>query len=459
MAKHITSATWSKRLSKAVRRPVGGVHPDDQKAAQAVATETLPLPAQVKLAVTSVTPAGCRLLVRPGDLVAVGQPVASPVDLMSVPVHASVSGRVLSVDEATNLNGQRCPVVVIASDGRQTQWEQLQVPAVTDFASFRQAVRASGVVGLGGAGFPAFFKLGSAPGQSIDLLVANGSECEPYSASDARDMLENGAEIIAGIRAVLDYAQIGQAIIGIEGNKPDAIRHLSELAAADERIRVRVLPRRYPQGGEKQLVYAVSGRRIAGGALPSAAGALVMNVSSLAAIAVYLKTGQPLTQRRITVTGPAFDRPRNLMVPVGTPVSQILAYAGGLNDAAASLIQGGPMMGRLIEDYEAGTLKQTNLLLGLTAALTHKPAEQACIRCGLCAEVCPMRLQPSEMNQLVLLGRYQEAADRYYLKDCIECGCCSYICPAYRLLTQSFVYGKQQLKLALRQATQGGQAQ
>ncbi|NJP39801.1 electron transport complex subunit RsxC [Oscillospiraceae bacterium HV4-5-C5C] len=456
MAKNNTSATWSKRLSKAVRRPIGGVHPDDQKAAQAVATETLPVPPLVKLAVTSVTPAGCQLLVKPGDQVAVGQPVASPVDRMSVPLHASVSGQVLSADEAVNINGQSCPVVVIASDGRQTPWEQLAPPQVTDFDSFRQAVRASGVLGLGGAGFPAFFKLGSAPDQRIDLLVANGSECEPYSASDAREMLENGAELLAGIRAVLDYGQIDRAIIGIEGNKPEAIRHLSELIGDDERICVRVLPRRYPQGGEKQLVYAVSGRKIAGGALPSAVGALVMNVSSLAAIAVYLKTGQPLTQRRITVTGPAFDRPRNLMVPVGTPVSQILTYAGGLNGAGSCLIQGGPMMGRLIEDYEAGIMKTTNLLLGLTAAQTKKPAEQACIRCGLCAEVCPMRLQPSEMNQLVLLGRYQEAAERYYMKDCIECGCCSFVCPAYRLLTQSFVYGKQQLRSA-QQQTQGGQ--
>jgi electron transport complex protein RnfC len=416
-----------------LKRFKGGVHPPEFKQTAGLPTIDMPVPTQVRIPMSQHIGAPCEPLVKKGDTVKVGQLIGDSEALISVPIYSSVSGTVKEVGPMLTAAGTETVSVVIDTDGLQTPVGAFgPVQASTEEEKI-QAIRKSGLVGLGGAGFPTWFKLIAPKGERFDVLLINGAECEPYITSDYREMKENARGIMEGIMQVLEITGIPEAIIGIEDNKRDAIEDLIALDPAYDRIRVQALKTRYPQG----------------------AGCLVLSVSTVSFIEEYMRTGIPLIRRRITVTGGAVNKPGNVRVPIGTTLRDVFEFCGGLNSQPAKVIMGGPMMGVAQFSLENTILKQTNAILALNENEINTQPETACIRCGRCVDACPMHLLPYLINGYAVL-RDWEQTERYHVKDCIECGCCSYSCPASRNLVQSFRYAKGELK---RQAAAAKAAQ
>lgn len=385
--------------------------------------------------------AECTPTVAKGDYVYVGQIIGDSKAPLSVPIHASVSGTVEAVRPEPAANGERITSVIINSDGEQAKHPDLKPISTKEPAKMIQAIRDSGLVGLGGAGFPTYFKLTPPPGDKFDVLLINGAECEPYITSDYREMIENPLQVIRGINLALEMTGIENAIIGIEDNKQTAIDRLIKAAEDDPHIDVMKLQTRYPQGGEKQLIYAMTGREMPSGKLPSSIGVLVLSINTVSYFAEYFETGMPLVRRRITVDGNCIRNPKNIWVPVGTSLKEVFDYCGGFVEEPAKVIMGGPMMGVSQIAPENTVLRQTNAVLAMSKDEINTATESACIRCSRCAQVCPIALQPFAINLMVVNERYQEAVD-LHLMDCIECGSCVYVCPASRYLVQSFRMGK-----------------
>lgn len=376
--------------------------------------------------------APCEALVKVGDYVKVGQKIGDSQAAFSVPVHATVSGKVTAVTDYQTAMGAVCKAVEIEPDGEQTVSEEVKPPVITDKESFIKAVRESGVCGLGGAGFPTHIKLN--PKTPIDTIVINAAECEPYITADYREMMENTDDVLSGIRLVKERLGIKNAKIAVEANKPEAIKKFEDMAKNDDTIDIVTLPSAYPQGAEKVIIYNSTGRIVEEGKLPSDVGVIVLNVSTAAFIYRYSKTGMPFMTRRITVDGNAVGEPKNVFAQVGTPFVDILRFCKTDIDSIRKLISGGPMMGMSIPDINMPVMKTTNALL----AFDHYDERQtsACIRCGRCVRVCPLGLMPAEIDKAY---KIKDIEDLKALKVmlCMNCGSCTFVCPANRKLAET----------------------
>ena len=417
---------------------IGGVHPDDNKISRNCKIEVLPLPQTVYISMAQHLGAPAKPIVAVGDKVKAGQPIAEPGGFISAWVHSSVSGTVKSIAPRKDISGNYMTHIEIAVEG--DEWAEgidLSDTLVTDIPSDRAAVlakiQACGVVGLGGATFPTHVKLNPAPGSVAECLILNGAECEPFLTSDNRIMIERSREIVVGAAIMKMVLGNCPAVIAIEENKPEAIKAMSEAVSelGYSGIEVMTLKKKYPQGGEKQLINAVMRREVKSGGLPISAGAVVQNVATSLAVYEAVQKNKPLVTNTMTITGDCIDpeAQHNYLFRIGMPLSYIAQYAGGVPEKCAKIVSGGPMMGKAISNMDACTVKGSSSLLYLSSAFTKRGEESYCIRCGKCADACPMGLEPFLLNKLAKHGRMDEL-EANAIQDCISCGCCQYTCPA-----------------------------
>ena len=407
--------------------------------------EKIPVPKTVRIPMSMHIGIPARVTVKPGDTVKVGQLIGEADGFLSSNIHSSVSGKVLKIDETTTSNGLKIPCVIINSDGKQELSEQIKKPDVTDFKSLISAVKQSGVVGLGGAGFPSFAKLHVHDLSKIDAVIINAAECEPYITSDTRTMLDKSEYIFDGIQILKKYMGIKRFIIGIEKNKPKAITEMKRIAEKDDTIEIHVLPSIYPQGGEKVLVFNTMNRMIPKGGLPIDVGAVVINITTLAFIGEYLKTGIPLVEKCITIDGSAVKSPKNVIAPIGISIGDLIESAGGLKSEPAKVLYGGPMMGIAVPSMDEPVLKNTNAIIFMDKKEAAPRKTTPCINCGSCLEHCPFRLDPRSISLAYKLQQYAELKN-LCVDLCMECGCCSYVCPANRPLVQTNKLAKIKLR-------------
>jgi electron transport complex protein RnfC len=440
-------------LIKARKKFRSGIKPGHNKGTAEMQTVIMPTPTKVVIPMLQHIGKPCIPIVNKGDRVLVGQKIGDCDAFISSPIHSSVSGIVTDIKPMLYSGGFEVMSIEIKPDGLQEVHESVKPPRSLEKESHLKSIRESGIVGLGGAGFPTAVKLSPPPGKSLDILIVNGAECEPYITSDFREMIENPDGIIGGISIIMRITGIKKAYIGIEANKPEAIIKLDEKTRGTG-IDVVPLRTRYPQGGEKQLIYAVTGRKVPAGKLPSDVGVLVQNVNTVSFIARYVKTGMPLIKRRITVDGDAVAKPMNVEVPIGTSLKDVFDFCGGFKETPRKIIMGGPMMGVSQFSLDNTILKQTNAILAFSEKQAALEKESDCIRCGKCVSVCPMSLMPLYINANVMNGNIEQTL-KYHVNDCIECGSCSYICPASRHLVQSIRYAKAELKR--KAAKKGGE--
>ena len=406
----------------------------------------LSVPETVRIPMSMHIGKPAKVVVKRGDTVKVGQLIGEADGFISAPVHSSVSGTVAKIEEMTLSNGAKGQCVVIDTDGEQAVFEGVKPPEVHDLDSFTEAVRQSGAVGLGGAGFPTFVKLSVKDLSKLDAVVINAAECEPYITSDTRTMLDKSGDIMSGIEAVKKYLHPNRFIIGIEKNKPGAIKKMQELASQSEGVEVKVLPSSYPQGGEKVLVFNTVGKIIPKGGLPLDVGVIVINVTTLAFIGNYLKTGMPLVNKCVTVDGSAVKEPKNVIAPIGMSIADVLEQSGGTKSEVAKALYGGPMMGLAVPSLDSPILKNTNAITAMDIKEATPPKTTPCIRCGACLNHCPLRLDPREIARAYKLGSVEDL-QTLHVDLCMECGCCSYICPAHRPLVQTNKLAKALLRV------------
>lgn len=395
-------------------------------------------------------------IVKKGDIVTVGQLIGEPDGFVSSAIHSSVSGKVAKVDEMISSMGMKIQCITIESDGKQTLCEDIKAPKVNDFESLKTAVKASGVVGLGGAGFPTFVKLSVKELEKVEAVVINAAECEPYITSDTRTMMNNGENVFKGIDALRKYMKVKRFIIGIENNKKDAIAKMKKMAEKTKDVEVHVLPSIYPQGGEKVLVFNTMGRVIPKGGLPLDVGAVVINVTTLAFIGSYLENGIPLVEKCITVDGSAIKEPKNMIAPIGTSIADLIEAAGGYKCEPRKILYGGPMMGIAVPSDAEPVLKNTNAIIAMDEKEAAPKKTTACIGCGACMNHCPFRLDPRSIAKAYDLDRGEDL-EKLCVDLCMECGCCSYVCPANRPLVQTNKLAK--IKLRAYQTKKKAQAE
>ncbi|MHB0948483.1 MAG: electron transport complex subunit RsxC [Gemmatimonadaceae bacterium] len=426
-----------------------GIHPPESKElTRALPIRRMPFPREVVLPVRQHAGKPATVCVAKGQHVERGDVVATADGFVSAPVHASASGTVSAIELAPHPDGSMALAVRITVDAWAPQvprprlvpdWHGLTREQVV------QAVQDAGVVGLGGAAFPTHVKLAPPKDATIDTLIVNGAECEPYLTTDHRIMVEYPHRVHFGLRVMMEALGVPRAIIGVERNKPDAIAALEATKLAGLDVTILPLTVKYPQGAEKMLIRSVLGREVPSGKLPATVGALVQNVGSIATIAEVFETGMPLVERIVTVSGPGIRKPSNLIVPVGTRLQDVLDYCGGLTADAAEILFGGPMMGQPQDRLDVPVLKGTTGIVVLTREQLRDQVSLPCIHCGRCLDACPMMLNPSELGQLARVGRFEEMAAAH-LADCMLCGSCSYVCPSNIPLAQLF----QASKLAIR---------
>lgn len=411
-----------------------GVHVPHRKNTAGRAPERMPVPPAITLPMNMHIGAPAKPVVSVGDEVLVGSLVAEAGGFVSSPVYSGVSGKVKKIDEILTSAGKKVPAVIIETDGLQRPIDYVP-PTVTDTKSFLEAVRMSGVVGLGGAGFPTAVKLSVKDLNQIEAVVINGAECEPYITSDTRTMLDQPELVLKGIELLQKHLSAKRIIFAIEDNKPDCLKLYREKTKGISGVEVQSLPAMYPQGGEKVLIYHTTGRMVPEGGLPIDAGAVVINCTTLAALARYITTGVPLFEKCVTVDGSAVREPKNVIVPIGTPMQAVFDFCGGFKEEPKKVLYGGPMMGIAVPDTAQPVLKTTNALLAFAEKDAVLPETTACIRCGTCIRTCPLNLMPVEIEHAYNM---QDGARLKKLKVnlCMECGCCAYVCPAHRSLVQ-----------------------
>ncbi len=438
----------------------GGVHPKDQKEpTRYKSIRELEVPEVLVFPLSQHIGAPAKPLVKKGDRVLKGMKIADNEAYVSAPVHSSVSGEVIAVEPRPVPSGQEVMSIVVKNDFAEEYDPNVQPLDYTSLSpdDIPAVVREAGVVGMGGATFPTHVKLSPPPGKTIDTVIVNGAECEPYLTSDHRVMLETPDEVILGLKIILYRFGIDNGHIAIEDNKPDAIDLLSGLCAKEKGLKVDVLKKKYPQGGEKQLIYAVTRRKVPLGGLPADVGVVVVNVDTCTAIARRFMYGTPLTRRIVTVAGGCIADPCNYRVRIGTPVDFILEKAGGFTEEPKKIVMGGPMMGPPQFRLDVPIIKGTSAILCLTEKEAEVPEEGPCLRCGKCVDHCPMNLMPLYLADFARRGDI-DSCEKYKITACIECGCCSYTCPAKRQLVQSIRVGKQETMAQIKKRQEAAKA-
>ena len=437
---------------------IGGVHPEANKlsAAKAIVDAQLPKVAIIPLAQHIGAPANA--VVQKGDKVKVGQLIGEANGFVSANIHSSVSGTVSKIDVAPDVSGFKKPAVFIDVEG--DEWletidrsDALVSDIKDDAKTIVGKIKDAGIVGMGGATFPAHVKLAIPEGKKADFLIINGVECEPYLTADHRLMLEKSAELIVGVKILMKAINVTKAYIGIEANKPDAISKLTDLCAKEQGIEVVPLKLKYPQGGEKQLINAVSGREVPSGKLPIDAGAVVQNVGTAFAVYEAVQKNKPLIERIVTVTGDTVATPSNFRARIGTPVAELIAAAGGDVEKSGKIISGGPMMGKAMANLESTVTKGTSGILMLNEEKAVRPEAGPCIRCAKCVDACPMGLEPYLLMQYSQRQMWAED-EANHIMDCIECGCCIFSCPAKRPILDYVRLGKNTVGKIIRSRKQ-----
>lgn len=435
--------------------PTGGVHPPENKLTAGCKIEILPPPESVVIPVSQHLGAPAVPVVNKGDKVLAGQLIAKAAGFISANIHSSVSGKVLKIDTQTDTSGYKQTSIFINVEGDEWVPEVIKSPEPVKEIKLTpeeiiQKCLDSGIVGLGGATFPTHVKLKVPAGKKCDLLIINGVECEPFLTSDHRLMIEKGEEIITGTRIIMKALGVERAVIGVENNKQDAISLLERLAGKNSDISVQALKVKYPQGGEKQLIKAITGREVPSGRLPLDVGVIVQNAGTAYAVYEAVQKNKPLVERVVTITGKSISRPGNYLVRIGTPVSALIEAAGGLPENAVKIVSGGPMMGKAIGNTQVPVVKGMSGLVVFSAGETERKQYGPCIRCSKCISVCPMGLEPYLLMALSQKVLYEKAGENR-ITDCIECGSCSYICPSYRPLLDYIRLGKSAVVKMIRE--------
>jgi electron transport complex protein RnfC len=432
----------------------GGVHPPENKLSAYKPIQNLPIPGSVAILLSQHMGAPATAIVNKGDIVKTGQLIARGEGFLSANVHASVSGTVSKIDEVQDASGYKRKAVCIDVSG--DEWnESIQKDGSLDkeikysAEEIIKKIEVAGIVGLGGATFPSNVKLTVPRGKKAECLIINGVECEPYLTADHALMLEKGEEIMVGIQLLKKALKVNIARIGIENNKPDAIHHMKQLASTFEGIEVYALHVKYPQGGEKQLIKAITGQEVPSGGLPVDVGVIVFNVGTAFAVYEALQKNKPLFERIVTVTGKNLKQTGNFRIRIGTSISAAIEAAGGLPTDAGKIIMGGPMMGKALGSADIPVVKGTSGILILSDTESSRPAIHPCVRCAKCVSVCPMGLAPYLLMPLSQQNLY-DRLEAEHVMDCMECGSCSYTCPANRPLLDYIRLGKSQVGKLIR---------
>ena len=410
-----------------------GVHVKHYKNTAGMPIIPMALPERVYIPMSQHIGAPCKPVVAVGDHVKVGQLIGDSDQRVSAPIHSSVSGEVEAIQQFMTQMGRVDTSIVIKTDGRQEVADTVVPPVINSKEDFLAAVRASGVVGLGGATFPMAAKFNTQPWQHLDTFIVNGAECEPYITVDHAAMLTCAKDIIEGIRAIIKWLDIPRDIIGIESNKPDAIAKFNELLAGSTDITVHTLRQVYPQGAERVILYECTGRHLPAGFLPFDRGCIICNVSSVLKLQQYLATGMPLVSKAVTVDGNIVAKPQNVEVPIGTKICDLIEFCGGLTGDVRKIILGGPMMGRAIPRDDFAIIKGNSAVLCFDETFATQRKETACINCGRCVAGCPMNLMPARLSR-AFKERDLDALREYNVMTCMDCGCCAYSCPARKQL-------------------------
>jgi electron transport complex protein RnfC len=431
--------------------PKGGVHPPGSKEMTAhLAIEEMVVPDELEIILGQHIGAPCTPTVALRDEVHEGDVIGEVTKGLGTPIHASVAGKIKAFGTSVHPMRVSAPSITIQTDkeARPAQYAKVDWHKL-DRDELLKKVHGAGIIGVGGAGFPSHVKLNPPPNNPVDTLILNGAECEPYITADHRQMLEHSAEIVEGAKIILKILAIKQCYIGIENNKPDAIKAMSaavEAASSNEfTIKITPLQVKYPQGSEKQLIQSITGRKVPAFALPSAIGVVVHNVSTTKAIYDAVALGKPLYEKVVTISGKGIKRPANLLVKVGTKLSDIVEYLGGVTPELSKIIMGGPMMGFSVSSLEIPVTKTTSSVLFLAEDEIDTTPHSQCIRCGWCLEACPMGLEPKEIAIHVEAGRPEDTG-QFGVFECFECGSCAYVCPAKRPLVQFIRLAKMKAK-------------
>ncbi|AWK50704.1 electron transport complex subunit RsxC [Clostridium beijerinckii] len=428
-----------------LKRFLGGIHPKDSKVYTMDKTiEIPPLPSQVVIPMSQHIGAPCTPLVKVGDKVKKGQVIAKSDAFMHSPVHASISGEVIKIAEMPHASRVNCLSIVIKNDGLDEwvqgiplhrEWDQLETAEILDI------IKEAGAVGMGGAAFPTHIKL--SPNKDVDVFIVNAAECEPYLTADYRMMIEYAKRIVTGVKIVMKVLGVSKCFVGIEDNKPEAVRVMKD-AFKGTSVEVVSLPTKYPQGAEKMLIKVLTNREVPSGGLPMDVGVVVQNVGTTVSICDAVVSGIPLIERVTTVSGDAIKDPKNLLLRIGTSYEYVIDYCGGFSKTPEKIISGGPMMGMAQFTLDVPVIKGTSGILALSSDVVNSGEESPCIRCGRCVKACPMGLVPSMLSILGERNRFKEAKEEYGLFNCIECGSCVYTCPAKRNIVQYIKYSKAQ---------------
>lgn len=433
---------------------IGGIHPPGNKISKNSPITVAPLPDRVVVPLSQHIGAPATPCVAKGDHVKVGQLIGQSSGFVSANVHSPISGVVTAVDSLPDGAGLRKPAIVIEREG--DEWLEtidrsdalIQSCHLTP-KEIIDKIAAAGLVGMGGATFPAHVKLSIPAGQKAECLIINGVECEPYLTSDYRTMLERGSEVLVGVQILCKALDVNKAYIGIEDNKPEAISHLTTLAAGYPHIEIVPLRTKYPQGGEKQLIQAITGKAVPSGGLPIHVGVVVQNIGTALAVYEAVQKNKPLIERVVTVTGKTLRDPSNFMVRIGTPISSLIELCGGMPQDALKVINGGPMMGRALANIDAPVTKGTSGIVIMRNRESLRTPASSCIKCAKCVGVCPMGLEPYLLNKLTRLKRFDDL-EPLRITDCIECGSCAYTCPASIPLLDYIRVGKAETMKRIR---------
>ena len=431
------------------RKHLPSIHVPHHKNTAGAETVTMPIPDEVSISMSQNIGAPCTPLVAAGDYVKVGQRIGDVDAFVSAPIFSSVSGTVKAIEHVRGSMGGFETHIVIETDKKQEVSEEVKVPEVGNFEEFVKAARDSGMVGLGGASFPTHIKLNPKNLDECEYLVVNAAECEPFITTDNREMIENGQDVLDGMKLIMHYLDLKKGFIGVETNKPEAIANLKRLIDQNEidNIEIVELPSSYPKGAERVLIYEVTGKTMDAGVLPAQLGVILDNVSTVGVMAEYFKTGMPIIRRRVTIDGDAVQNPQNVYVPIGTRIADIIEFCGGYKKEPRKIIMGGPMMGRATKGDDSPIMKNTSAVLCFGAEMAEVKEETACLNCQRCHTACPFGLMPS-----IFADAYEakdvDKLNRFKVMQCMECGSCSYTCPARRPLALTNKLAKMMVKEA-----------